>query len=337
MRKKTGQTEKSEKAKIVGPKARKSRSPIDTATQSHIDPFKKGPAATREERPIEASSADQLARRVKMKTALPKEGHDKDQNTKAILPNIKEKVKSVISIKENISNLNENNIIKKVISGKKLNRENSLISPEIKPSEKKSIKKEVLKTGNLDDSKSLKGSKNSEPDDLLLKKIFHLESIISDISESVSEKNKIISSYESKIKMMSAIASDNEDDIRKLKEDNNIYSEELKISKSKINENSKEIASLTRMLKFSEHEISLKNEQNSWMREVISKVLKMPKGWRFLTERQVAERIHRRLKRSDLFDADHYLELYSDVREIGMDPLQHYILHGMNENRLKKP
>ncbi len=34
-----------------------------------------------------------------------------------------------------------------------------------------------------------------------------------------------------------------------------------------------------------------------------------------------------------LFDADFYLERYPDVREAGMNPLQHYILHGAAEER----
>lgn len=38
-----------------------------------------------------------------------------------------------------------------------------------------------------------------------------------------------------------------------------------------------------------------------------------------------------------LFDADYYLETYTDVREAGIDPLQHYLEHGAAEGRLPNP
>lgn len=40
-----------------------------------------------------------------------------------------------------------------------------------------------------------------------------------------------------------------------------------------------------------------------------------------------------RLKRSGIFDADAYLAAYPDVAQEGMDPLWHYIIHGIGEGR----
>jgi hypothetical protein len=123
----------------------------------------------------------------------------------------------------------------------------------------------------------------------------------------------------------------------KLHEDYALLGEEFLNLQEKVRDRYKEIASMTKMLKFSEHEIERKDELHQWMRDLVIKLLKMPKGWRFLTEKQFSERIHRRLEKSGLFHAKYYLELYPDVDAIGMDPLQHYILHGINENRLKNP
>jgi hypothetical protein len=39
------------------------------------------------------------------------------------------------------------------------------------------------------------------------------------------------------------------------------------------------------------------------------------------------------LKVAGLFDGEAYLEANPDVRAEGQDPLQHYVNHGMRENR----
>ena len=52
----------------------------------------------------------------------------------------------------------------------------------------------------------------------------------------------------------------------------------------------------------------------------------MPQDWR-------RRREHARYQRAGLFDAAKYLEIYPDVAENGMDPVRHYMLHGMAEGR----
>jgi hypothetical protein len=37
-----------------------------------------------------------------------------------------------------------------------------------------------------------------------------------------------------------------------------------------------------------------------------------------------------------LFDAESYLAHYPDVQQAGMDPLRHYIWHGMGEGRRRR-
>jgi len=43
------------------------------------------------------------------------------------------------------------------------------------------------------------------------------------------------------------------------------------------------------------------------------------------------------LNPSSAFDTTWYLERYRDVRQSGMNPLAHYLLHGKQEGRLPKP
>jgi hypothetical protein len=57
-----------------------------------------------------------------------------------------------------------------------------------------------------------------------------------------------------------------------------------------------------------------------------------PLWWPFRLRRQVAL-----LKRSGLFDAEWYLREYPDVAEAGIDPLRHYIEHGVKEGRAPYP
>ncbi|WP_088189831.1 hypothetical protein [Sphingobium sp. Z007] len=49
------------------------------------------------------------------------------------------------------------------------------------------------------------------------------------------------------------------------------------------------------------------------------------------------DRLNSKLKSQGLFDQTVYLNLNRDVAEAGMDPLRHYVLHGMNEGRPSGP
>jgi glycosyltransferase involved in cell wall biosynthesis/SAM-dependent methyltransferase len=57
-------------------------------------------------------------------------------------------------------------------------------------------------------------------------------------------------------------------------------------------------------------------------------------GHRSRVWRQVASRSAlRQIRNSSLFDADYYLTANPDVRNAGMDPAEHYLLHGWSEHR----
>lgn len=74
-------------------------------------------------------------------------------------------------------------------------------------------------------------------------------------------------------------------------------------------------------------------ENRVWLARVHAHLAEMKFWTALLPPRIRAERRCKRLRGAGLFNAEKYLELYPDVMAAGMDPLRHYILHGMEEGR----
>jgi hypothetical protein len=72
-----------------------------------------------------------------------------------------------------------------------------------------------------------------------------------------------------------------------------------------------------------------------WLRDINAAALSSPGWWRLLPAKWRARRLTSRLRHLGLFDGENYLDRYPDVRAEGMDPLRHYILHGMAEGRVR--
>lgn len=72
-----------------------------------------------------------------------------------------------------------------------------------------------------------------------------------------------------------------------------------------------------------------------WMRRINLVMNSAPIWWQFLPPRYRRARQQRRLMRRNLFDSQKYLNNYPDVAQAGVDPLEHYLLHGMAEGRRK--
>ncbi len=70
-----------------------------------------------------------------------------------------------------------------------------------------------------------------------------------------------------------------------------------------------------------------------WLRELSLASLEKPRKWTFLPLGWHLPRMMARFKRKGLFNEKAYLERYPDVVESGMDPLVHYLKHGMKEGR----
>ncbi|MFW2446062.1 MAG: methyltransferase domain-containing protein [Qipengyuania pacifica] len=94
-----------------------------------------------------------------------------------------------------------------------------------------------------------------------------------------------------------------------------------------------ELASLTKYLSHAERERRRVAAQRQWLADVHVSIAAAPAWWSLLPRPLRARKQFRRLRRAGVFDAEGYLKLYPDVASAGVDPVQHFILHGMREGR----
>jgi hypothetical protein len=104
-------------------------------------------------------------------------------------------------------------------------------------------------------------------------------------------------------------------------------------AQSRSTDQAEEARLLSTLLREKESDFDRSARQVEWLQKVNSVVTGYPRWWT-LAPRRWRERWQRgRLLRRGLFDAEFYLNRYPDVSSSGMDPLRHYIIHGMHENR----
>lgn len=94
-----------------------------------------------------------------------------------------------------------------------------------------------------------------------------------------------------------------------------------------------EISDLTIALQDENLRAEDSSDKLQWLQQVLKERQNFPSWWAILPSawrcRRECERLHKR----GLFDSDKYLEIYPDVAEDGMNPVGHYIMHGMHEGR----
>lgn len=108
---------------------------------------------------------------------------------------------------------------------------------------------------------------------------------------------------------------------------------DLQSAKINIKVRFQELAVLTKMLKKSEDDLSITMENNEWIVRIYSFLNSTPWWWSFIPKNWKRKRQNDRLAEMKLFNAKEYLDLYPDVAETGVDPVRHYIEHGMGEGR----
>jgi len=119
---------------------------------------------------------------------------------------------------------------------------------------------------------------------------------------------------------------------------------ERRMMESRLSERFSELAVMTRLLGEKENAVRAADEQAAWLRQVSAALLN-GSGSRSLKARLAAlmpapirvRKQKARLKRTGIFDPDAYLAAHPDVAEAGLDPLWHYINHGMAEGRQLQP
>ena len=94
-----------------------------------------------------------------------------------------------------------------------------------------------------------------------------------------------------------------------------------------------EIAQLSRLYSEREEQLGEERDRVEWLRRVHSVIERCPRWWAFMPVKWRRRHELGRLQRKGLFDAEAYVSQYPDVVAEGADPLRHYILHGMKENR----
>jgi hypothetical protein len=94
-----------------------------------------------------------------------------------------------------------------------------------------------------------------------------------------------------------------------------------------------EVARLTAMLSQEAVRAEAAEAKKNWLSEVARVSRSFPKWWALMPTGWRRKREYERYSRHDLFDAEQYFALNSDVAQSGMDALTHYMLHGLEEGR----
>lgn len=94
-----------------------------------------------------------------------------------------------------------------------------------------------------------------------------------------------------------------------------------------------EVATLTKILRDASSETDASKAHSQWLRRMNAVASGFPRWWGLMPTAWRCRSEHARYARAGLFNADKYLQLYPDVAASGMDPVRHYILHGMDESR----
>jgi len=104
-------------------------------------------------------------------------------------------------------------------------------------------------------------------------------------------------------------------------------------SDQRMRQSQREVVHLTRMLQEQAQAADHASESADWLQQVHLTLARAPFWWRLLPRRQRQEREQRLVAAKSLFDPEIYLRLHPDVRNEGINPLVHYIRHGMAEGR----
>jgi hypothetical protein len=112
-----------------------------------------------------------------------------------------------------------------------------------------------------------------------------------------------------------------------------MLTQNLREQEERYERRSGETAVLTQALR----EQRAQNERSAdgvkWLSQVHATLARRPYWWSLLPGPWRREREYRKLLLNGLFDGKNYLARYRDVADQGIDPLRHYIMHGMAEGR----
>jgi len=105
------------------------------------------------------------------------------------------------------------------------------------------------------------------------------------------------------------------------------------IAEVKLTERYQELATLTNLLRQHEQSRDEAIEHLEWFGKLHDRLAKQPRWWNLMPKSWRRQRQGRHLLQTGLFNGSAYLERYQDVADARIDPLEHYLRHGMHEGR----
>ena len=105
------------------------------------------------------------------------------------------------------------------------------------------------------------------------------------------------------------------------------------VGEEKLADRFKELAALTALLQEQELRNQEARERLRWLAALDEQVRAQPSWWNFMPASWRRKREQDGLKRAGLFDGEAYLAANPDVAAEQYDPLRHYVIHGIHENR----
>lgn len=151
------------------------------------------------------------------------------------------------------------------------------------------------------------------------------------------EKNEFISRVRLNHEQLSMLVTqlrDNELELATAKAGTEQLTNELATANDKAAALKRELSQATRTATDRDRTLRQKERSLDWLKQVNETVSKSTRGWRNLLPPRFRRRIQLAAVRDcGLFDFQGYLERNEDVAEAGIDPLLHFIVHGMREGR----
>ena len=95
----------------------------------------------------------------------------------------------------------------------------------------------------------------------------------------------------------------------------------------------RELTALTVLLQEQEKAMTARERTVLWLCEVAALLFEQPAWWGIMPASWRAKRQRRLLRKRGIFDGDAYLRQNPDLAGAKIDPLLHYLLHGLAEGR----
>lgn len=97
----------------------------------------------------------------------------------------------------------------------------------------------------------------------------------------------------------------------------------------------KELARMAELVLKRDNELAQTKDLKNWLERFVGYLLDRPWWWSLLPLRARQAKERKILRRARIFDSKGYLTLHPDVGAGRMDPLRHYLEHGMAEGRAR--